>query len=95
MVLVITWRLPAVPDTLAHYPALSVAELVTLASAGLGLWLAIAGLTVPEPLHAAMAAAGMWTIWIIAYVTGMSALALLPRSARVRYVFSAAADRQL
>jgi Cytochrome c oxidase caa3 assembly factor (Caa3_CtaG) len=99
MALVITWRLPAALDALARYPALSVAELVTLGGAGLALWLAIAGLTKPEPLprplRAAMAAVAMWTIWVIAYVTGMSALALLPRSAGVRYAFSAAADRQL
>jgi Cytochrome c oxidase caa3 assembly factor (Caa3_CtaG) len=99
MALVITWRLPAVLDALARYPALPAAELVTLAAAGLGLWRAIAGRTGPEPLpgplRAAMAAAAMWTIWIIAYVTGMSALALLPRSAGVRYAVSAAADRQL
>jgi hypothetical protein len=99
MALVITWRLPAVLGALARYPALTAAELVTLAGAGLGLWLAIAGRTGPEPLpgplRAAAAAVAMWTIWIIAYVTGMSALALLPRSAGVRYVVSAAADRQL
>jgi cytochrome c oxidase assembly factor CtaG len=99
MALVLTWRLPAVLDALARYPALSVAELLTLAGAGLALWLAIAGLTGPEalprPLRAAIAAAAMWTIWIIAYITGMSALALIPRAAGLRYVFSAAADRQL
>ncbi|MGB6454247.1 MAG: cytochrome c oxidase assembly protein, partial [Streptosporangiaceae bacterium] len=99
MALVIAWRLPAVLDALARYPALSVAELVTLAGAGLAVWRAIAGLTRPDPLsrpvRAAIAAAAMWTIWIIAYVTGMSALTLIPRSTGVRYVVSAAADRQL
>ena len=98
MALVITWRLPAVLDALARYPALSVAELVTLGGAGLGVWLAIAGRAagaLPRPLRAAMAAAAMWAIWIIAYVTGMSALALIPRTTGLRYVFSAAADRQL
>ncbi len=96
--LVITWRLPPVLGALARHPALSVAELVTLAGAGLGVWLAIAGRTaepLPRPLRAATAAVAMWTIWIIAYVTGMSALALIPRSTGVRYMFSAAADRQL
>jgi len=83
--LVIIWRLPAVLDALARYPVLAAAELVTLAGAGLGVWLAIAGLTpatpLPRPQRAAMAAAAMWTIWIVAYVTGMSSLALTPRSA--------------
>jgi cytochrome bd-type quinol oxidase subunit 2 len=98
MALVITWRLPAVLDALARYPALSVAELVTLVGAGLGVWLAIAGRTaepLPRPLRAAMAAAAMWTIWIIAYITGMSALALIPRNSVARDLVSAAADRQL
>ena len=96
--LVLTWRLPPLLDALARYPALSVAELVTLVGAGLGVWLAIAGRTaepLPRPLRAAMAAVAMWTIWIIAYVTGMSGLGLIPRSAGVRDVFSAAVDRQL
>ena len=96
--LVITWRLPPLLDALASHPALSVAEPVTLAGTGLGMWLAIAGRTaepLPRPLRAAMAAAAMWTIWIIAYVTGMSSLALIPRNPAATEVISAAADRQL
>lgn len=96
--LVITWRLPPLLDALASYPALSVAEPVTLAGAGLGVWLAIAGRTaepLPRPLRAAMAAVAMWTIWIIAYVTGMSSLALIPRNPAATEAISAAADRQL
>ena len=97
--LVITWRLPAVLDALARYPALSVAELVTLAGGGLGLWRAIAGLTepgpLPRPLRAAMAAAAMWTIWIIAYITGLSGATLTPRSAPPAGVLGSAMDRQL
>jgi cytochrome c oxidase assembly factor CtaG len=96
--LVITWRLPPLLDALASYPALSVAELVTLAGAGLGVWLAIAGRTaqpLPRPLRAAMAAVAVWTIWIIAYITGMSSLALTPRNPAAAGAISAAADRQL
>ncbi len=96
--LVVTWRLPVMLDALARYPAFSVAELVTLVGAGLGMWLAIVGRTaepLPRPLRAAMAAVAMWTIWIIAYATGMSVLALMPRSKGVPYLFSAAVDRQL
>ncbi len=96
--LVITWRRPAVLDALALYPALPAAELVTLAGAGLGLWRAIAGRTEPEPLprplRAAMAAA-MWTIWIIAYITGMSAATLTPRTAVAARALGSAADRQI
>jgi Cytochrome c oxidase caa3 assembly factor (Caa3_CtaG) len=99
MALVIIWRLPVVLDALARYPVLAAAELVTLVGAGLGVWLAIAGLTpatpLPRPLRAAMAAIAMWTIWIIAYVTGMSSLPLIPRSAPAVEILGSAMDRQL
>jgi Cytochrome c oxidase caa3 assembly factor (Caa3_CtaG) len=97
--LVIVWRLPAVLDALTRYPALSVAELVTLAGAGLGVWRFLAGSAapgqLPRPQRAAMAALAMWTIWIIAYITGMSSLALIPRSAPAERVLASAVDRQL
>jgi hypothetical protein len=99
MALVVIWRLPAVLGALARYPVLSAAELVTLVAGGLGVWLAISGLTVPaplpRPLRAAMAAVAMWTIWIIAYVTGMSSLTLIPRSGSAAEILGSAADRQL
>jgi Cytochrome c oxidase caa3 assembly factor (Caa3_CtaG) len=99
MALVIIWRLPAVLDAVARYPVLSAAELVTLVAGGLGVWLAIAGVTAPKPLprplRAAMAAVAMWTIWIIAYVTGMSSLALIPRSGPAAEILGSAVDRQL
>lgn len=99
MALVIVWRLPLALDALARYPVLPAAELVTLVAAGMGVWLAIAGLTpggpLPRPLRAAMAAVVMWTIWIIAYVTGMSSLALMPRGSPAALILSSAMDRQL
>jgi cytochrome c oxidase assembly factor CtaG len=99
MLIVIIWRLPAVLDALVRYPALSLAELVTLVAAGLGVWLVIAGMTapgpLPRPLRAAMAAAVTWTIWIIAYVTGMSSVALIPRTASAVASLGSATDRQL
>jgi Cytochrome c oxidase caa3 assembly factor (Caa3_CtaG) len=95
----ITWRLPPLLEALATHPGLSAAELVTLAVTGLGVWLAISGrapLTqLPRPLRGAMAAAAMWTIWIIAYITGMSSVTLLPRNPAAANIISAAADRQL
>jgi hypothetical protein len=75
----------------------SAAELVTLAGGGLGLWLAITGAApadpLPRPLRAAIAAVAMWAIWVVAYVTGMSALGLA--AGRGAATVSAAADRQL
>jgi cytochrome c oxidase assembly factor CtaG len=99
---VICWRLPVVLDTLARDPVLTVAEMATLAAAGGGIWSELAGAPasrppLPRPLRAAMAAVAMWTIWIIAYVTGMSgAVSVTPaRGGAVAGSVSAAVDRQL
>lgn len=77
--LVIAWRLPATVRALARDPGLAAAEMVTLAAAGSALWRELVprpsvsrrpGLSRPQ--RAAMAAAAMWTIWVLAYVMGMS-----------------------
>lgn len=95
MTLVVIWRLSPVLGALARYPALSAAELLTLVAAGLGVWQVITSAAVPRPLRAATAALAMWTIWIIAYITGMSAVTLIPRSAAAVGIFGSVADRQL
>ena len=51
--------------------------MITLLAAGPGLWLELANAShgpgqLPRPARAAMAAAAMWTIWVLAYLTGMS-----------------------
>ena len=97
LALAITWRLPVVLAALARDPALTLLELVTLVAAGAALWRELAGLPgarepLPRPLRAAMAAVAMWTIWAIAYVSGMSAGGATPAAAGV--VISVA-DRQL
>lgn len=73
----IAWRLPATVNALARDPALEAAEMITLLAAGTGIWLELAGTLqgpgqLPRPARAAMAAAAMWTIWVLAYLTGMS-----------------------
>lgn len=78
--LAIAWRVPVVLNTLARDRGLAVAEMVTLVTAGSAVWLE---LVQPPPLlprlsrpqRAAMAAAPMWTIWVLAYVMGMSRVA--------------------
>lgn len=101
MALVTAWRLPPVLDALARDPVLTLAELVTLIGAGTAVWLALAGTlprqqALPRPLRAAMAAFAMWTIWIIAYITGMSAAPLLRAGPGLTAsALNAAADRQL
>jgi len=98
--LVIIWRLPVVLNALAAYPALTAAEMVTLVAVGCGIWLMLAGLPARQPLdrplRAAVAAVAMWTIWAIAYLTGMSATSLSPaRGPAAARILSIAADRQL
>lgn len=80
MAAVIVWRLPAVTFALARDPALAVLEMVTLLVPGLALWVELAGPQAGEhhvgrPLRATLGALAMWTIWMIAYITGMSSSA--------------------
>ena len=100
MALVITWRLPAVRNALAADPVLALAELVTLAAAGSGIWLELAGPVHPRqplsrPLRAAMAAAAMWTLWIIAYITGLSHASQTAAHGGTTGALSVAADQQI
>jgi hypothetical protein len=97
LALAITWRLPVVVTTLARDPALTALELVTLVAAGAALWRELTGAAtarepLPRALRSAMAAVAMWTIWVIAYVTGMSAGGATPAAVGVA---SSVADRQL
>lgn len=95
--LVIAWRLPVATARLARDPALTALELVTLVAAGAALWRELAAARtalepLPRPLRAVMAAVAMWTIWVIAYVTGMSAGGATPAAPPV---VSSVAERQL
>jgi hypothetical protein len=93
--LVITWRLPAVLAALTRYPALTAAEMLTLAYAGSAVWIdLIAAAPLPRPLRAAIAAVAMWTIWIVAYITGMSGATSIP-AGPVPDAVTAATQRQL
>lgn len=97
--LVISWRLPGSLDTLATSPALALAEMATLVTAGTGVWLELTDHTagaVTRPARAAVAALSMWTIWIMAYVTGMSGSAWPGEPAHpVTRAISSAADQQI
>jgi cytochrome c oxidase assembly factor CtaG len=87
LALLIAWRLPVVLAALARDRALIALELVTLVAANSALWRELVGPAakepLPRPLRAAMAAVAMWTIWAIAYVTGMSAGGATPAAAGV------------
>jgi cytochrome c oxidase assembly factor CtaG len=98
--LVIAWRVPVLLSALARDRGLAVAELVTLAAAGSALWLELVpsppllpGLSRPQ--RAAMAAASMWAIWVLAYITGMSKAAWpAAYSHATGHGLSSAADQQ-
>lgn len=81
LILIVAWRLPAVTAALAGSEGLTALEMVTLVAVGYVLWAVLVGgapaaRPLPRPLRAAMAAVAMWTIWVIAYVTGMSVTGL-------------------
>jgi cytochrome c oxidase assembly factor CtaG len=101
IVLVVAWRLPGTLDALATSPVLALAEMATLVTAGAGVWLELTdpATGIPHltrPARAALAALSMWTIWIMAYITGMSRSAWPSGyvSPAVRAI-SAAADQQI
>jgi cytochrome c oxidase assembly factor CtaG len=97
----VVWRLPPVASALARDPALAVAEMITLVGAGSLVWSEItAPVGVPHTNQrfprGAMAAVSMWTMWAIAYVTGMSKFSMLPASVHTMAGgLSVADDRQL
>jgi cytochrome c oxidase assembly factor CtaG len=97
---VIFWRLPLAVDALVRHPALVLAEAVTLVAAGMGLWLELVESPplVPRssrPRRALLAALAMWSVWIVAYLEGMSSRGWYGALHHVAGVgLSAAADRQ-
>ena len=98
---VILWRIPLTVDALARSPWLLYVEATTLLVVGVGLWLELVEsppLTprLSRPNRVALAAVSMWTIWILAYLVGLShaswyhAYAHFPGNG-----FSLSADQQL
>jgi cytochrome c oxidase assembly factor CtaG len=74
---IVAWRLPPSVDAVARHGWLSVAEALLLVGAGIGLWLELIASPpfVPRrgrPQRIAMAAVAMWTIWVAAYLVGLS-----------------------
>jgi cytochrome c oxidase assembly factor CtaG len=77
MAAVVAWRVPASVDALARHGWLSVIEAVTLIGPGIGLWLELVGSPpftprLARPARIAVAAVAMWTIWVTAYLVGLS-----------------------
>jgi Cytochrome c oxidase caa3 assembly factor (Caa3_CtaG) len=82
-------------------PALAAAEMITLLAAGTGIWREVTSQRpgprqLPRPARAALATAAMWTIWVLAYLTGMSGVSWLAAYHRGGAGgLSAAADQQV
>jgi len=77
MVVVVAWRLPVSVDALARHGWLSLVEAVSLGAAGIGLWLELLdsppfSARLARPKRIALAAVAMWTMWVTAYVVGLS-----------------------
>ena len=74
---IVAWRLPPSVDAVARHGWISVIEAVLLVGAGIGLWLELVESPpfIPRlgpPHRIAMAAVAMWTIWVAAYLMGLS-----------------------
>lgn len=70
---VVAWRTPAAVDALSRHGWLVAVEVVSLAIAGVGLWLELVvspplSPRLERPWRAALAAACMWAMWIVAYM---------------------------
>ena len=77
MAVVVAWRLPPAVDALAHHAWLAPLEGACLLFCGMGLWLELVSsppLTPrsPGPRRLLLAAFVMWTVWISAYLVGLS-----------------------
>lgn len=74
---VVCWRLPASVNALARTPGLAVLEACTLVPVGVAFWLELVD---SPPLHPrttrpqriALSAVAMWSMWILAYLLGLS-----------------------
>jgi cytochrome c oxidase assembly factor CtaG len=97
---VVAWRLPVTVDALARHSWLSWVEALTLVPAGTGLWLELIGsppfsARLARPKRIAVAAIVMWTIWVTAYVVGLSHASVYRAYTHVAGGLSVSADQAL
>lgn len=79
----IAWRLPVAVDVLRDHHDLVALEAVTLVAGSWWFWEAIGAtparpLVAARPARLAMAAAGVWSVWIFAYAVGFSSHPFYP-----------------
>ena len=77
LAVLVAWRTPAGVDAVARHGWLSVVEAATLIGAGIGLWLELVESPpvtprLDRPWRIVVAAVAMWTVWVTAYVLGLS-----------------------
>ena len=77
LALIIGWRTVPAVNALVHHGWLVVVESLSLVAGGVWLWLTIVesppvGASTTRPFRIGVAAVVMWTVWIIAYLNGMS-----------------------
>jgi len=77
VVLVVMWRIPVSVDALARHGWLALLEAASLVPAGVGLWIELVesppfSPRLARPKRIALAAVAMWTIWVTAYLVGLS-----------------------
>ena len=75
--LVIAWRTVPAVNALVHHGWLASVESLSLVGSGVWLWLTIVesppvSASTTRPFRIGVAAVVMWTVWIIAYLNGMS-----------------------
>jgi cytochrome c oxidase assembly factor CtaG len=99
--MVVTWRTPALVGGVVHHPWLLGVEAVTLVVAGVALWLELVSSAPMSPgttpsRRVVLATTAMWTVWIVAYVAGMSHGQGYPGFVHSpRHGLSGVADKQL
>jgi len=95
------WFTPPAVRAASGHPVLTLVEALTLAAAGLGLWLELLGSPPLQPRsgdlsRAVLGAVAMWLVWIEAYLVAMSGSAWYRGfTHRAGQSLSLAADQQL
>jgi cytochrome c oxidase assembly factor CtaG len=76
----VVWRTPAAVDWLAGSSWRPLTEALVLVPAGVGFWLECVDSPplsprATRPIRMVVAASGMWTVWVLAYLVGLSHVA--------------------
>ncbi len=77
LALVIAWRTAPAVNALVRHPWLVLVESLTLVASGVWTWLSIVesppvSPATTRPFRIGVAAVSMWTVWVVAYLDGMS-----------------------